>query len=241
MDKKLIVRSLYRSLCSRSYHVAAVSHTLLRHHHQHHLASPSRSLFNLSSPSPNRLLSDCMSPFSMGIGSKRLYSEDVTHMPTIKDPELHNVFKDFLAGNWDHLPDALIHDAKAALSKTTDDTTGKEILANVFRAAEAVEEFSGILVSLKMEIDDSVGISGEDVKPMPEELKNALQAAFNRYTAYLDAFGPDETYLRKKVETELGTKMIHLKMRCSGLDSEWGKVTVLGTSGLSGSYVEQRA
>lgn len=56
MDKKLIVRSLYRSLCSRSYHVAAVSHTLLRHHH-HHLASPSRSLFNLSSPSPNRLLS----------------------------------------------------------------------------------------------------------------------------------------------------------------------------------------
>lgn len=57
MDKKLIVRSLYRSLCSRSYHVAAVSHTLLRHHHHHHLASPSRSLFNLSSPSPNRLLS----------------------------------------------------------------------------------------------------------------------------------------------------------------------------------------
>ena len=56
MDKKLIVRSLYRSLCSRSYHVAAVSHTLLRHHH-HHLASPSRSLFSLSSPSPNRLLS----------------------------------------------------------------------------------------------------------------------------------------------------------------------------------------
>ena len=57
MDKKLIVRSLYRSLCSRSYHVAAVSHTLLRHHHHHHLASPSRSLFSLSSPSPNRLLS----------------------------------------------------------------------------------------------------------------------------------------------------------------------------------------
>ena len=104
---------------------------------------------------------DCMSPFAIGIGSKRLYSEDVTHMPTIKDPELHNVFKDFLAGNWDHLPDALIHDAKAALSKSTDDTTGKEIVANVFRAAEAVEEFSGILVNLKMEIDDSVGISGE--------------------------------------------------------------------------------
>lgn len=41
---------------------------------------------------------------------------------------------------------------------------------------------------------------------------------------YLNSFGPDETYLRKKVETELGTKMIHLKMRCSGIGSEWGKV-----------------
>jgi Domain of unknown function (DUF4370) len=41
---------------------------------------------------------------------------------------------------------------------------------------------------------------------------------------YLDSFGPEETYLRKKVETELGTKMIHLKMRCTGIGSEWGKV-----------------
>lgn len=65
---------------------------------------------------------------------------------------------------------------------------------------------------------------------MSDELKNALQAAFNRYTAYLDAFGPDETYLRKKVETELGTKMIHLKMRCSGLDSKWGKVNKIFTN-----------
>ena len=62
-----------------------------------------------------------------------------------------------------------------------------------------------------------------------------------RYAEYLDSFEPEEVYLKKKVEMELGTKMIHLKMRCSGLGSEWGKVTVLGTSGLSGSYVEQRA
>lgn len=55
-------------------------------------------------------------------------------------------------------------------------------------------------------------------------IKDALCAAYKRYVTYLDAFGPDETYLRKKVEMELGTKMIHLKMRCSGLDPEWGKV-----------------
>uniref|UniRef100_A0A2N9I4V7 Succinate dehydrogenase subunit 5, mitochondrial n=1 Tax=Fagus sylvatica TaxID=28930 RepID=A0A2N9I4V7_FAGSY len=242
MDKKLIMRSLYRSLCSRSYQAAAVSHSLLLQHH-HHLAS--RTLFNLSSPSPssfpNRLLSDCMSPLSMGIGSKRLYSEDVTHLPAIRDPDLQIAFKDLMAASWDNLEDTLIHDVKAALSKTTDDTTGKEIVENVFRAAEASEEFCGILVSLKMEIDDSIGLSGEDVKPMSDELTNALRTVYNRYTAYLDAFGPDETYLRKKVETELGTKMIHLKLRCSGLGSEWGKITVLGTSGLSGSYVEHRA
>jgi hypothetical protein len=102
-----------------------------------------------------------LSPFSLGIGSKRLYSEDVTHMPLINDPDLQNVFKDLMAGSWDTLPDSLIHEAKAALSKSTDDTTGKEVVANVFRAAEAVEEFGDILVTLKMEFDDSIGLSGE--------------------------------------------------------------------------------
>jgi len=177
----------------------------------------------------------------MGIGSKRFFSEDVTHLPDFKDPEIHFVFKDLMAASWDELPDTLIHDVKKALSKKTDDKAGQEVVAIVFRAAEAAVEFGGILVSLRMEIDDSMGLSGENVKPLPEKFVNALRTAYQRYTAYLDAFGPDEEYLRKKVEIELGTKMIHLKMRCSGLGSEWGKVTVLGTSGLSGSYVEQRA
>ncbi|KAI3773793.1 hypothetical protein L1987_48326 [Smallanthus sonchifolius] len=92
-----------------------------------------------------------------------------------------------------------------------------------------------------MEIDDSVGMSGENVKPLTAEVANALSVAFGRYYAYLDSFGPDEGYLRKKVENELGMKLIHLKMRCSGLGGDWGKVTVLGTSGLSGSYIEHRA
>lgn len=236
----MAVRSLSRLLSSRSYQVAAVGHSLLRRHH-----CASRSLLSLPSPSlpapSDRLLPDRLSRLMMGIGSKRFYSEGVTDMPQINDPDLQNVFKDLMAFSWDTLPESLIYDVKTALSKSTDDTTGKEIVKNVFRAAEAVEEFGGILNSLRMEIDDSTGLDGEDVKPMSDEHVNALRTAYNRYTSYLDAFGPDETYLRKKVETELGTKMIHLKMRCSGLDSEWGKITVLGTSGLSGSYVEQRA
>lgn len=162
-------------------------------------------------------------------------------MPDIKDPEILAVFKDLMASSWDEIHDPVINDAKKALSKKTDDEVGQEVLANVFRAAEACEEFGGILVQLRMEIDDSTGMGGEDVKPLSKELVDALQTAYERYTAYLDAFGSDEAYLRKKVETELGTKMIHLKMRCSGIGSQWGKVTILGTSGLSGSYVEQRA
>lgn len=162
-------------------------------------------------------------------------------MPNIEDSEVKRAFKDLMAASWNELPDAVISDAKNALSKSTDDKAGQEALANVFRAAEAVEEFIGILTSLKMEIDDAIGLSGEDVKPLSKEFSDALLTAFQRYNAYMSSFGPEEGYLRKKVEMELGTSMIHLKMRCSGLDAAWGKVTVLGTSGLAGSYVEQRA
>ncbi|KAF3787050.1 hypothetical protein EJ110_NYTH23338 [Nymphaea thermarum] len=58
-----------------------------------------------------------------------------------------------------------------------------------------------------MELDDISGVS--------DDLRDALSAAYKRYVTYLDAFGTDEAYLKKKVEMELGTKMIHLKMRCS--------------------------
>ncbi|KAF9605002.1 hypothetical protein IFM89_012958, partial [Coptis chinensis] len=183
---------------------------------------------------------DCRPPFASSLGSTRSFSEDVSHMPVITDPDIKNVIKDLMAASWDELPDAVIHDAKKALSKSTDDKPGQEVLTNLFRAAEAVEQFGGILITMKMELDDSVGMSGENVQPLSDEFSNALCVVHERYIAYLDSFGPDEIYLRKKVETELGAKMIYLKMRCSGLGSEWGKVSVLGTSGLSGSYIEQR-
>lgn len=64
----------------------------------------------------------------------------------------------------------------------------------------------------------------KNVDRLPDYLEDALKAAYKRYVTYLDAFGPDEAFLKKKVENELGTKMIHLKMRCSGIGSEWGKV-----------------
>ncbi|KAK7310488.1 hypothetical protein RJT34_08041 [Clitoria ternatea] len=277
MEKVIRFRSLFRSLSSRSYYAFAAPPSSTR---TISLLSPCSN--PLPSPSPSGC-TECRSPFSMGLGSKRFFSEDVTHMPNIKDPELQNVFKDLFAENWSELPDAVVYDVKNALSKNTDDKAGKEVVENVFRAAEAVQEFGGILVTLRMEIDDSTGLGGES---LPDHIKNALCTIFDRYTTYLNSFGPGENYLRKKVEAELGTQMIHLKMRCSGLGAEWGKlgckvmvpitgtgnplhgvlssmypshtgaipnlffyilfsdtywVTVLGTSGLAGSFVEQRA
>lgn len=93
----------------------------------------------------------------MNIGSRRYLS----HMPAINDREIETVVKDLMAASWDELPNAVIHYANKALSKNTEDKAGQEILANILRAAEAVEEFTGKLVSLRMEIDDNLGLSGE--------------------------------------------------------------------------------
>uniref|UniRef100_A0A7N0VIJ9 Succinate dehydrogenase subunit 5 n=1 Tax=Kalanchoe fedtschenkoi TaxID=63787 RepID=A0A7N0VIJ9_KALFE len=237
MEKMMCMRSLYRSVAASSRSLSSI-----QNHLRHYSYPASRLLFppHFANPRPTDPSSGRMHPFSMNFGGRRFFSEDVSHLPDIKDPQILQVFKDFMAASWDELPDGLISAAKKALSKSTDDKTGQEILANVFRAAEAVEEFTGILVSLRMELDDTVGMSGENVKPLSKEFKDALKVAHDRYAEYLSSFGPDEVYLRKKVETELGTRLIHLKMRCSGLGSEWGEVTILGTSGLSGSYVEQR-
>ncbi|KAK4768716.1 hypothetical protein SAY87_003857 [Trapa incisa] len=242
MEKTVLLRYVCRSAsaCLRSSRSAAASSGggfLVRRHH-----GVARSWFGASAAGPPcRTSVDCRLPLAMGLGSRRHFSEDVASMPEIKDPQILNATEELLANNWDELPEDMLLDVKKALSKSSEDEAGKEALANVLRTAEAVEEFSGILVSLKMELDDSVGLSGEEVKPLSNELSKALQTVYERYTTYLNAFGPEESYLKKKVETELGTKMIHLKMRCGGLASDWGKVTVLGTSGLSGSYIEKRA
>lgn len=101
------------------------------------------------------------SPLSTSLGRVRCFSNDVGHFPEIKDPQLLYAFKDLMAASWDELPNTLVTRVKAALSKNTDDQAGKEHLTNVLRAAEAVEEFGGMVMQLKMDMDDSVGISGE--------------------------------------------------------------------------------
>lgn len=63
--------------------------------------------------------------------------------------------------SWDEIPDSVLEEAKKALSKNTDDKAGQEALKNVLRAAEACVEFGGVLVSLRMALDDLCGLSGE--------------------------------------------------------------------------------
>lgn len=119
---------------------------------------------------------ECLHPFSLGLGSVRSFSEDVAHMPDVKDEEIRCAFKDLMAASWDEIPEAVIDETKKALSKSTDDKAGQEALANVFRAAEAIEEFIGILTNLKMAIDDSIGISGEVTRVLS---KSILLCAFS--------------------------------------------------------------
>ncbi|KAJ8479082.1 hypothetical protein OPV22_022809 [Ensete ventricosum] len=222
--------TMLRSLAARRYLWSSSSLARSYSSHQHpalvgkgFTRTPSRRIHPIS---------DCSSPFVFRL--RRAFSCNVNQLPGIADPDIEAAFKDLMAMNWDEIPDSVTHNTKKSLSKATGDKTGQEALANAFRAAEASAEFSGILVSLRMALDDLSGISGENVGQLPEYLEDGIKTAYKRYITYLDSFSPDETYLRKKVETELGTKMIHLKMRCSGIGSEWGKVTLLGTSGLSG-------
>ena len=62
------------------------------------------------------------------------------------------------------------------------------------------------------------------MNPIPESTYNALEVAYKKYIAYLDAFEEDEAYIKKKVENELGGLFLQMKQRLSGLDPKWSKV-----------------
>lgn len=150
-----------------------------------------------------------------------LFRSNKIRLPAMSDPEIGTAFRDLMAASWNELPHSLVEEAKKAVSKATDDVAGQEALKNVFRAAEACKEFGGVLVSLRMALDDLCGLTGVVVGPLPGYVEDAVTSTYNRYMAYLESFDPDEYYLRKKVETELRTKMIHLKMRCTAIRPDW--------------------
>lgn len=178
---------------------------------------------------------------SFSFGQLRALSTSISKLPKIADPDLLHAVQRLMAVNWSEISEETKDAVSAALSKRTEDKAGQEKLANAWRAAKAVEQFSGTLVNIRMELDDLTGFSGERVRPLPPLLMEAVKSALSRYNAYLAAFEEDDIFLKKKVEVELGSLLIHIRQRCSGLGPEWGNISLLGTSGISGSFIEYRA
>ena len=66
-----------------------------------------------------------------------------------------------MAVDWEELPDPVQDDVMNALSKDIDDKAGQEALASAWHVAKVVEQFCGVLESLRMELDEISGKTGE--------------------------------------------------------------------------------
>ncbi|KAH7442543.1 hypothetical protein KP509_03G093400 [Ceratopteris richardii] len=212
------------------------------------LRRASQHLFSLASPAPAVRSRQITIPLfrsdELGRSSIiqcRMMNTNVSTLPDIADKNILHALKALMAVNWTEISDEAKDAVEAALTNSTSDNAGLEKLKDAWRAAEAVEKFSGTLVTLRMCLDDMSGLTGENVKPLPPLLLDALKTALSRYRNYLAAFKEDEFYLKKKVEVELGTLLVHIRQRCSGLDPEWGDISVIGTAGIAGSFIEYRA
>ncbi|XP_024359614.1 succinate dehydrogenase subunit 5, mitochondrial [Physcomitrium patens] len=171
----------------------------------------------------------------------RHMSTDLSALPDIKDGDTLKTLHALLGTSWTKIEPSVENAVEKCLKSSNDDIVGKEALTDAWRAAQAVEKFGGnMLQELLLEITDLSGGTGEEVKPIPDSTYNAVETAYKKYIAYLDAFEEDEMYIKKKVENELGGLFLQIKQRLAGMDPKWSKITLLGTSGLSGSYIERR-
>ncbi|KAL2652780.1 hypothetical protein R1flu_020908 [Riccia fluitans] len=192
-----------------------------------HLVDPSSSVFT---PCTNVL-----APTNLWSGVRRM-SSDIAKIPKLSDPAADEALHLLLATEWAELSQGVKDSVEAALAKSNDAT-----LSTVWTSAQAVEKFAGTLESLRMEFGELNGANGETVRKVPDSLLKALDAVFKKYRNYLASFVEDEDFLKKKVQNDLGAILLQIKQRCTGLGPEWGEVSLLGTSGLSGSYIERRS
>ncbi|GBG59466.1 hypothetical protein CBR_g38490 [Chara braunii] len=156
-------------------------------------------------------------------------------------PEFRAALNALLGDDWVHISDETREMVEKTLRINSSDVAGKEHLQNAWRAARAVEIFCEKLGALRGALDEVAGASGDKVKNLPEDLENALEVATEKFHKYVSSFSDDELWLKKAVELAIGGMFVQIKQRCSNLGPEWGKVSLLATSGLSGSYIERRA
>eukprot|EP00850_Spirogloea_muscicola_P018163 SM000163S02331 [mRNA] locus=s163:308927:310507:- [translate_table: standard] len=175
-------------------------------------------------------------------GDRHHFSSDISELPNVDDPDIRKALSQLLAATWSDIDEATQALVAKALAKHSSDDVGKEALASAWRSAEASETFIEKLEHIRLELDELSGgkFAGENVGTMPSHLDKVLSAVLKRYNAYIESFSEEETWLKKKAEQELGTTMNHLKQRFNGMGADWSKLSVLGTSGLAGSYVERR-
>lgn len=161
-------------------------------------------------------------------------------LPPVQDAMVAKALSGLLGHGWLKIEPQVRSAVESAISSGGGDSAGKETLVDAWAAAQAVENFGGLLVEMLLEISDLCGDTGEDVRGIPDATYEAVEAVHRKYMMYLSAFGEDEVYLRKKVETELGGVLLQIKQRLTGMDPKWSEISVLGTSGLAGSYIEKR-
>ncbi|CAM6008092.1 unnamed protein product [Sphagnum balticum] len=184
-------------------------------------------------------LSPALSGFTQQLRPMTTY---LAALPDIKDTRIWNTLNALLGGSWLNIDPEVAAAVESVLASKSEDNVGKEALATAWRSAKAVETFGGGLSELLMEVSDISGSTGEDVNPLPESTQKAVEAALGKYVQYLDSFDEEsEAYLKKKVENDLGSLLVQIKQRFSSTDSKWSKITLLGTTGISGSYVERRS
>lgn len=171
------------------------------------------------------------------VGIAIRHFSDSSNVPVLSDRQAKEALNTLLATNWSKIGKDVADAVEAVTAKGGPDSS---ILATVWSSAQACEKFSDTLIGLRMELDQLSGDSGESVRRLPDALTRALESAYTKYIVYLESIGEDEDFLKKKVENDLGSILVQIKQRCNGLDPKWGKITLLGTSGLSGSYIELR-
>ena len=99
-----------------------------------------------------------------------------------------------------------------------------KFLAAAFKSAAAVDEFSDIVRTVRLDVDQAVGISGSDTKPIDEDTLEALKVIVKKYNQYITSFDDSEKEIKKKVETDLGWQLLQLKQRVGYIGQDWGQV-----------------
>lgn len=86
---------------------------------------------------------------------------ELSALPEIKDINIRKALNALLGTSWLKVEPTVKSAVESALSSNSDDTVGKDALTDVWRSAQAVEQFGGILTEMLMEFNDLSGGSGE--------------------------------------------------------------------------------